>query len=199
MRSIHDESRGHAALVLGTCSLIAALAVGSPATTRADSVGKVESESTGIAPPRSAGTMPPKAEKNDHLIWAARVCYLEATWRESDCIALLYVAQKRAARVDRPWLDVLSDYSTVHAKNARAVEVRAFPWADVPGKSAVFNRRWERLRALVVEFASGQHADPCPRAEHWGGTMDRPRGNMIKARCAASTVNTFYAVRAVRK
>lgn len=185
MRSNHDESRGRAPLVMGMCSLIAALAVGTPATTRAESVGKAESES--------------KADSSDHLIWAARVCYLEATWRESDCIALLYVAQKRAARVGRPWLDVLSDYSTVHAKNARAVEVRSFPWADIAGKSDVFNRRWARLRALVVEFDSGQHIDPCPRAEHWGGKMDRPRGNMIKARCAASTVNTFYAVRAVRK
>jgi hypothetical protein len=181
MRSIHDESRGRVPVVIGMCSLIAGLAVGSPAITRAESEPGNE------------------AEANDHLIWAARVCYLEATWRESDCIALLYVAQKRAARVGRPWLDVLSDYSTVHDKNARAREVREFPWGDVPGKSPVFNRRWSRLRALVVEFDSGQHEDPCPRAEHWGGKMDRPRGNMIKARCAASTVNTFYAVRAVRK
>jgi hypothetical protein len=185
MRSIH-ESRRHTPFVLGMClPLIATLVVSTPAIARAESLDKVESESAG--------------ERNDHLIWAARVCYLEATWRESDCIALLYVAQKRAARVGRPWLDVLSDYSTVHASNERAREARSFPWGEVPGKPASFNRRWERLRALVVEFASGQHRDPCPRAEHWGGKMDRPRGNMVKARCAASTANTFYAVRAVRK
>ena len=47
-----------------------------------------------------------------------------------------------------------------------------------------------------MEFASGQHEDPCPRAEHWGGSMDKPKGRMIRARCAVSTVNTFYAVRA---
>jgi hypothetical protein len=137
--------------------------------------------------------------RDDHLIWAARVCYLEASWRESDCIALLWVARKRAERVDRPWLDVLNDYSALRAKNDRAREVRTYPWGDIPGKSATFNRRWQRLRALVVEVASGQHKDPCPRAEHWGGKMDQPRGNMVKARCAASMANTFYAVRAVRK
>ena len=64
------------------------------------------------------------------------------------------MAQKRAQRVDRPWLDVLNDYSALHAKNDRAREVRTFPWGDIPGKPAAFNRRWERLRALVVEVRS---------------------------------------------
>jgi hypothetical protein len=183
MRS-NQQSRERASSVsrVAVCaSLIGALAMWMPASSRAESVDSAQ------------------ADPNDHLIWAARVCYLEATWREADCIALLFVAQKRAERVDRPWLDVLNDYSALHAKNDRAREVRSFPWGDIPGKPAAFNRRWERLRALVVEVASGQHKDPCPRAEHWGGKMDQPRGNMIKARCAASTANTFYAVRAVRK
>lgn len=135
-----------------------------------------------------------QGSQENHLVWAARACYLEATWRESDCIALLYVVQKRAERVERPWLDVLRDYSALFASNPRAQEVRAYPWADVPSKSEGWNRRWRRLRELVVEFASGQHDDPCPRAEHWGGKMDKPRGRMVKARCAASTANTFYAV-----
>jgi hypothetical protein len=139
------------------------------------------------------------APSADHLIWAARICYLEATWRESDCIALLFVAQKRAQRVGRPWLDVLHDYSALHVNKPRALEVREFPWGDVPGKSAVFNRRWQRLRELVVEVASGQRPDPCPRAEHWGGKMDQPRGRMVPARCSASTANTFFAVRAMRR
>jgi hypothetical protein len=139
------------------------------------------------------------APRADNLIWAARICYLEATWRESDCIALLWVAQKRAQRVDRPWLDVLHDYSALHVNKPRALEVREFPWGDIPGKSAAFNRRWQRLRELVVEVASGQRPDPCPRAEHWGGKMDHPRGRMVPARCSASTANTFYAVRAMRR
>lgn len=135
-------------------------------------------------------------EESSDLIWAARACYIEATFKETDCVALLWVAQKRADRVSRPWLDVLRDYSAVNAKNDRAREVRTYPWGDVEGKPTAWNQRWKRLRQLVVEFASGQHEDPCPRAEHWGGSMDKPKGRMIRARCAASTVNTFYAVRA---
>ena len=46
---------------------------------------------------------------------------------ESDCVALLWVAQKRADRVARPWLDVLRDYSAVNANNDRAKEVRELP------------------------------------------------------------------------
>ena len=145
--------------------------------------------------PSSALADAAPSRSDEHLIWAARACYLEATWREPDCIALLYVVRKRADRHDRDWLDVLRDYSALSANNARAKEVRAFPWGDVPGKPEGFNRRWQRLRELVVEVASGQHEDPCPRAEHWGGKMDKPRGKMVKARCAATMANTFYAVR----
>jgi hypothetical protein len=134
----------------------------------------------------------------NHLIWAARACYIEATFRESDCVALLWVARKRAEGSARGWLELLSDYSAVRANNPRAEEVRSFPWADVSNKTNRWNRNWERLRQLVVEFASGQHADPCPRARHWGGTMDYPHGRMVPARCSIVTANTFYAVRAWR-
>lgn len=136
---------------------------------------------------------------SNHLIWAARACYIEATFRAADCVALLWVARKRAERSDREWLDLLSEYSAIHANNPRAKEVRAFPWGDVTGKSKVWNKQWKRLRDLVVEFASGQQPDPCPRAQHWGGSMDAPHGRMVPARCSAVTVNTFYAVRAWKR
>ena len=134
----------------------------------------------------------------NHLVWAARACYIEATFREADCVAVLWVARKRAERSDRGWLELLSDYSAVRANTPRAKEVRGYPWGDVAGKSAVWNRQWQRLRELVVEFASGQHADPCPRAQHGGGSMDSPHGRMVPARCSLATANIFYAVRAWR-
>jgi hypothetical protein len=134
-------------------------------------------------------------QEPNHAVWAARACYLEASFREADCIALLYVARKRAERVSRPWFAVLRDYSAIDADNPRAREVREYPWGDIPGKPAAFNARWERLRQLVVEVASGQRQDPCPRAEHWGGKMDKPQGRMVPARCAVSTANTFYTLR----
>jgi hypothetical protein len=144
-------------------------------------------------------TVVPRPLDPSELVWAARVCYLEATWRESDCVALLYVAKKRATRAGRSWLDVLREYSAINARNARATEIRTYPWGDVPNMPESFNRRWQRLRELVTEFTQGKQSDPCPRAEHWGGTMDHPRGRMIPARCAAATANTFYAIKKLTK
>lgn len=111
-------------------------------------------------------------------------------------MALIHVARKRAARVGRAWLDVLREYSALRARNARAAEVRAYPWGVVPDKTPAWNARWAALRQLVAEVERGQHEDPCPAAEHWGGRMDPQRGRMIPARCAGATANTFYAVRA---
>jgi hypothetical protein len=134
-------------------------------------------------------------QEHDTYLWAARTCYLEATWSKNDCVALLWVTRKRAARASRSWLDMLIDYSAVDANTPRAKAVRDFPWGDVPDKSETFNRRWRELRELVVDFADGKHPDPCPHAEHWGGKMDHPHGRMVKARCMVSTSNIFYAVR----
>lgn len=127
-------------------------------------------------------------------LWAARTCYVEASFRSDDCVALLWVMHKRAKRAGRPWLDMLRDYSAINADTKRANEARAFPWGDVPAKPDSFNRQWGKLRDLVAEFAEGKLADPCPRAYHWGGTMDPARGRMVRARCAVTTANTFYAV-----
>jgi hypothetical protein len=183
------RKRSHAR-ACGLLTLVLSLMAGAQA--RAEPAAAPDDANLAGVEARAEGVAPGDPE----LIWAARACYLEATWRESDCIALLWVAQKRAQRVSRPWIDVLRDYSAIEAKTERAREVRAFPWGDIPGKADAFNQRWQRLRELVVEVAAGQHKDPCPRAEHWGGSMDHPKGRMIRARCAASTVNTFYAVRA---
>lgn len=144
-------------------------------------------------------TLPAAAEApstdEDTLLWAARACYVEASFREADCIALLWVTKKRAARAERPWLEMIRQYSAVDADTPRAVESRGFPWGDVPDKPDSWNRNWAKLRELVVGFANGEHRDPCPRAWHWGGTMDHPRGRMVRARCAVSTANTFYALK----
>lgn len=140
-------------------------------------------------------------------IEVARVCYLEATFRESDCVAMWHVARKRAALARQLPLgaDVdaevivatLDRYSAIGASNERARTVRVFPDADVDGMGAVWNMRWARLRELAREVVAGEHADPCPAAIHWGGTIDPPRGSMVPARCMGDTANVFYAVRHV--
>ena len=134
----------------------------------------------------------------------ARVCYLEASFREADCITIFHVARKRAAAERGIGLEtvtvvevvaMLVNYSAINARNPRAEEVREYANEDVASKGRKWNTRWARLRTLSFELCEGRHPDPCPAARHWGGTMDPPRGGMIPARCAAATANTFYAVR----
>lgn len=104
-------------------------------------------------------------------------------------------AARRGASPEGDWVAALDGLSVLrHRQTPRARRVAAFPWGDVPGRSAGFNRRWRALRRFVVEAARGEHGDPCPSARWWGGDMDKPRGRMVPAKCAAPMANTFYAM-----
>lgn len=128
------------------------------------------------------------------LLSLARVCHLEATWRRADCIAIYWVATRRAEMRGIPWADALTSYSVLYRSDTpRAREVSAYPWGDVPGKSARWNRRWADLRALAVELAAGEHGNPCEGAIGWGGTVDAVRDGQVPVVCAAKTANWFYA------
>lgn len=135
------------------------------------------------------------AQEPDARLTAARVCYLEASFRETDCVALLWVASKRAKQAGCELEEMLLAYSAIDANTARAREVRTYGWGDVPGMPARWNARWLKLRELVTDVLAGEYKDPCPRAMHWGGKMDSAKPGMVPARCAAATANTFYAVR----
>jgi hypothetical protein len=145
-----------------------------------------------------------ESESGELALQVARICYLEATFREADCIMIWHVARKRAAADSSMQLEqvttaqvvaMLSDYSAIRARNPRAEEVRGYLDATVASKGKRWNAQWATLRTLARELCDGRHPDPCPAARHWGGTMDPPRGGMVPARCAAATANTFYAVR----
>jgi hypothetical protein len=54
--------------------------------------------------------------------------------------------------------------------------------------------RWREVRDRVERFARGTLLDPCPRAIHWGGTMDPDHG-WRRVRCYEPTHNRFYRLR----
>jgi len=131
------------------------------------------------------------------VLYLSRVCFLEATWRHEDCTAIAWIARKRAARVGRPWIEVLRRYSVLDRQlTERAREVATYPDADVPGKSARFNREWAALREHARRLVAGDVPDNCPEALHWGGVTDLPREGMVLAVCAGqgATANRLYAV-----
>lgn len=133
-----------------------------------------------------------KAQDAEPLLVVAQVCYLEATWQHHDCAAIVAVAKVRAARVGQPWLSVLRRYSALDNATPRAREVRALGWHDMPDRGPRWNRDWSALRSLVQRIDAGEVPNPCPGAEHWGGTMDAPRARMLRVECMPATANTFY-------
>jgi hypothetical protein len=129
-----------------------------------------------------------------HVLQIAQTCFVEAGFRHADCTAIVFVVLRRAARARSTFTEMLWAYSALDADTARAAEVRAYPWGNVPGKLDGWNRHWAKLRAHVTRIAAGEVRDPCPGASHWGGRMDRPRGRMVPVRCSSRTENRFYRV-----
>ena len=128
-------------------------------------------------------------------LWAARACFAEASFRTDDCTEILSTITDRAQAGQ--WLWMLRRYCSgrregLKRPTARQAEIRTYPWADVPGKSPRFNKKWAELRLHVTEWADGKHKSKC-NATHWGGRRDKPRGGMVPAACMG-TANTFYVV-----
>jgi hypothetical protein len=79
----------------------------------------------------------------------------------------------------------------------RARTIRNLPWGDpLPGSPYAtknLTKRWSNARKLVTDWQAGRVKDPCPRALHWGGTMDTPKYNWHPVSCGR-TRNIFYTV-----
>lgn len=54
---------------------------------------------------------------------------------------------------------------------------------------------WGRTWVAMGRWAKGYYKHPCPGAKHWGGSMDKPSGNMYQLRCSSRFRNTIYGVR----
>lgn len=122
----------------------------------------------------------------------ARICKLEAEARLTDCTALYHIGRKRFGD---DWLAGLLRYSKLYQRTTpRARRIATAPAGPIPGASKRENARWAKLRQHAAELVAGEHPDPCPRAIHWGGTMDVPRAGTVPATCAAQgqTANVLY-------
>lgn len=63
-----------------------------------------------------------------------------------------------------------------------------------------YSERWDAVRAFVDRWAAGEVEDPCPRADHWGGTMDSIGSNavIVCQRERGGMRNTFFRARSRR-
>jgi len=140
-------------------------------------------------------------------VWLARALIAEAGWTatQTEYVAIAWVLRKRARASGRsPYVTVRTYCAGLgrHARTRRQRWVRELPadgetrpehWPD----TASWRRhrpRWQRVLQLVEEWAAGEHPDPCPRAVHWGGDMDAPKGRMRAVCARLPTGNTLYGV-----
>jgi hypothetical protein len=122
----------------------------------------------------------------------------EADWSQVDHAAIAWVLQKRwqlYLRNNEPvsFAQFVRMYcSPLKTRSPRAKAIQALPWG--PARGPWGGKRWDRVRTWVERWADGRVTDPCPRAMHWGGTMDRPYGHWAPVSCG-KTRNIFYTVR----
>lgn len=61
---------------------------------------------------------------------------------------------------------------------------------------AGYTERLDRIRTFVDTWARGEVRDPCPRADHWGGTMDSigTGARLVCPRTSGGMHNTFFYI-----
>lgn len=127
----------------------------------------------------------------------ARAMVGEADWHEPDHIAIAFVLARRwqahsQNRAPIPFHRYIELYSaSLRSNSPRSKWVQQLPWGPLPGP---FEARWNRVRQLVKAWGEGLVKDPCPRAQHWGGAMDRPSRSLHPISCGM-TRNIFYTHR----
>lgn len=133
---------------------------------------------------------------------AARACWIEASFSESDCAAIVYALSKRAQRRGWAFTRMALVYSALKARNGRAARARALPAGDEPSFSESENRGWARVRKTAAAALERKVPNPCPGATHWNARL-LPReaqravsaveaGTWRAVRCVEPTANDFY-------
>jgi hypothetical protein len=147
-------------------------------------------------------------------VWLARAMVAEAGWlAERDHVAIAYVLARRWRNMSERWpttrfIDVvrrycagLGDYHSSFTRRQLWIRALSPDIAEPEGWPAQVSWRrhsmlWRDALVRSAEWAGGILRDPCRgRAEHWGGTIDSPRGRMVPVDCG-ETENTFYRLKA---
>lgn len=149
-----------------------------------------------------------KAEtKPDVGLWLARSCIGEAGFYavEGECAAIAHVYLKRAEIAGVPYYKTLRQYSGAIKRHRghtrpwlfglRRDNARPENWPPNL-KWPAYREAWSNTLSIADAFIAGEIPDPLPRADHYGGWVDRHR--IVKGvwkRIPAPYRNRFYCVR----
>jgi len=149
--------------------------------------------------------LPAEQLDDEAKLTLARAMVGEADWHEPDHRAIAWVLAKRFNSIEtrKPGKTTFSELvakyaSPLKTKTERTQFIQTLPWGD-PTSDAYkpFAKHWAAVRELVERWAAGDIPDPCPRAKHWGGAMDRPKVKLQPVNCGL-TRNIFYEEPATR-
>lgn len=161
-------------------------------------------------PPAPAPPIPAHQWDAETEVWLARAMVAEAGWdAEHDHIAIAYVLAKRWRKAVERWpqlrfIDILRNYCAGLGDYRRALTPRQRWLRSLnpegtqpdgwPTQASWRNHLplWQKALARARAWGEGTLRDPCKgRAWHWGGSIDSPRGRMVRVECG-ETRNTFY-------
>lgn len=160
-----------------------------------------------VAPVEPERLVPAEEWTPETRLWLARSLVGEAGWRAADehaAIAHVYVVRWRMSK-RRSLVQLVRAYSAaVHGRRNLK-----HPWiyglnvdGAEPAGWPVGKARWTRYRDAWLDvlewsdrWAAGAVANPCPRANHFGGHVDRHRADALRwhvVKCSAPMRNFFY-------
>lgn len=147
------------------------------------------------APPLAGEDWTPSAR-----LQLARAVVGEADWNAEDHVAIAWVLSKRFKHYKQRHEQVSFErYIGLYAKaltprpERRTLRILSYPWAPLLERSREAER-WDEVRDRIESWGRGEIGDPCPRALHWGGRMDRPQAHWRPVVCGR-TANIFWTPR----
>ena len=139
-------------------------------------------------------------------VWLARSCVGESGFHaRGECLAISWVYAERSSYSKKfDFLGMVKRYSAAvqrsknHRTWIRGLNLKAErprDWPEGPDWTGVYRPAWIKLLDILDEWAEGQWENPCPGANHYGGSFDVVRARQqrwLPVKCFIRTRNRFF-------
>lgn len=162
---------------------------------------------------RASAQVPEDQWNDDTKLWLARSVLGEVGWRRpAEWSAVAFVYATRAEQTKRyDFIGMVKRYSAAIRGGGKTRspwlfelgfdKTRPPSWPEGPQWQGLHDDAWLEVLAWADEWQAGQHENPCPGANHFGGYVDAHRAENARWRrvkCTAKTRNRFYTSLSLR-
>lgn len=161
-----------------------------------------------------AQVVPVEQWTDEAKLWLSRSVLGEVGWRRPDeysAVAWVYATRAKGSR-HHDFLGMVKAYSAAIKSPGRRREpwlfelgfdkTRPRSWPNGPLWPGLHDEAWSEVLTWADEWQAGQHENPCPGANHFGGYVDRHRAEAarwVTIRCSAKMRNRFYTSLRLRR